>query len=492
MRTPGVSYFGIPTCNRPELLERGLGSFIRNAQVHSHDDVEFVVLDDSFKPESREVSLEILRRLKASTGAKIRYIGRASRSKWAKTLAREAGIAQSTTSFAVEGVTFPGYGTYGANRNTFLLHSTGADAISADDDFVCLGARGAGHRLGGRPVFSDETGVVFQFFANERTLPRPLAHEDYDVLGTAESLIGKPASKLLGSSKARGKVILAKFGVYGDSGLGFPGHVLELEGGTRKRVMRSVSFYRAAIRNRMTLYAAPRPTLASASSFWGTGAFAFDNEVPIPPFMPLFAGEDNGTSPIVAATMPEMAMAFMPLSLRHWPVPARRTPAGIFRESSNGISFHFLFSELLKVSLREQDGRIPGSTAQRRLTRLGELLSQSARMPLPEVSELLKRGFQRNQRIRLLRYEKLLSKYREKPAFWAKDVRTFLRGLARQTPGGDRGLIIRELQSGNPMEDLAFALSLLERFAEILEAWPEMRDAALRLKKKDKSLGEEV
>jgi hypothetical protein len=42
------------------------------------------------------------------------------------------------------------------------------------------------------------------------------------------------------------------------------------------------------------------------------------------------------------------------------------------------------------------------------------------------------------------------------------------------------------------MEDLAFALSLLERFAEILEAWPEMRDAALRLKKKDKSLGEEV
>src|SRR6185437_1332509 len=79
---PPISTVGFVTCDRPELLERALASYARNAREFERR-VRFVVLDDSRDPSVRK---EYRRRLKAlgeRDRISIAYAGREEKERYA-------------------------------------------------------------------------------------------------------------------------------------------------------------------------------------------------------------------------------------------------------------------------------------------------------------------------------------------------------------------------------------------------------------------------
>jgi hypothetical protein len=132
---PPIATIGTTTRDRPDLLRRGLGSFIENAGRYgrAHD---YVVIDDGVTPEERAATREALAALGQQAGAAVRYASRSDRESFADELAAAAGVPAEVVRFALLGDPEAAI-TTGAARNSLLLDTAGDLCLLVDDDSVC-------------------------------------------------------------------------------------------------------------------------------------------------------------------------------------------------------------------------------------------------------------------------------------------------------------------------------------------------------------------
>jgi hypothetical protein len=329
----------VPTCDRPDALERCIRSYAANAFTHGRT-ISVIVGDDSREGATRESLRSRLRSLARSLRLGIRYAGDEEKVAYAAALAEASRVSASTIRFALFGPPDT-HERMGDNRNVLLLDSVDERAVSVDDDTVC--------RLTAHPEVEDRLTLgnswdptEFWFFRSRDEALSAACLCEADFFGVHERLLGRTIRSLLTTEDAcvsgagtwltrslasgKGRVAVTYSGVLGDSGMYSGANLLHLSGATRARLVGSKDAYQNALASREVLRVARAPTICRSIPFMGT-FYGIDGSSPLPPFVPTRRNEDGvfgftlmkcfafdcfGHLPFAAVHDPEGRRAYVP------------------------------------------------------------------------------------------------------------------------------------------------------------------------------------
>jgi len=499
-----IASVGVVTRNRPDALERGLTSYIENTRRHSRR-VEFTVMDDSEQPGPRAATRERLGTLASRYGVSIAYAGSEEKTRFATTLAREAGAPPSVIQFALFDPERCGR-TIGANHNAHQLHAVGDAFFSADDDTVC--------RIAASPEAVDELTCVsqhdpreFWFFGEREAALESVRFVDADLLAIHERLLGRHVSSCVADwsttaepdfdgasarfvrrlAAGQGRVLVTMNGLVGDSGMGSPRNFLLLSGASRERLLRSESVYRTAFTSREVLRAVSRPCI-SDGTFCMTTFLGVDNRALLPPFFPVQRNTDGMFGTTLASCVDDGYFGFLPWVLVHSPLEPRAFSPDDFWGNASAAST----ADVIRACVRSMEFG-PGLTEPAdRMRTLGQHLRRLGALPWPEFEEFLRGQLWRWQSAHLSLLDDRLRNDGDGPKFWVEDVRRVLTTLQQSLPTPEY-MVPRDLVGARSADEAReLLLRLLRSFGELLGWWPDLVQSAKALRARGQRLAEPV
>ncbi|HST58259.1 MAG TPA: hypothetical protein VLK84_06225, partial [Longimicrobium sp.] len=338
---PGITSVCIPTRDRLPVLLRALRGFADNDTAHGRA-TTFVVMDDSDDPRSGRRHRDALRILAADSGRILRHAPRGARERFARRLARRAGVAEATARFALLGDgRFAS--SHGAARNALLLDTAGELSLFVDDDFVCRpgvppGARqelALSPRGDGNEYWFGATGDAVQ------ALVSPAA---VDFLEVHERMLGRSPAGCVARARELGmpvriadgwavgtlmrgdaRVMNTFAGIVGD--VGGPGRHhprLQMRGESFDRLVSDGDGYAARLHSRHVLKSPVRFSLAP-DSYCMAGNMGVDGRTLPPPFMPVQIAEDIVFGVCRRMLHPTACSGYLPFAIPHLPPGPRRS-----------------------------------------------------------------------------------------------------------------------------------------------------------------------
>ncbi|MBW4493513.1 MAG: hypothetical protein KME26_10610 [Oscillatoria princeps RMCB-10] len=496
-----IASVGILTCNRLEGLKRSLTSYIENSKQYGRTN-DFVVMDDSASPQTRESYRRLLREVAAEYGVEIFYAGLEEKTDFAKALIEKGGLPAEVVNFALFDVEKSGTSA-GANRNALTLHTAGDAIFSADDDTVCRLVASPELREGLEFAPGYEASDIW-IFPDRQTALQSVSFTEDDNLALHELMLGKTAgaiaatfghtgtpdcnradTSLVRRLQAGGGSVLVTFsGLIGDCGWGAPfgywnaplGYLL-LTGQSRERLVQSESDYRLACTSRDILRVVSTPTI-SDETFGMTTFVGLDNRILLPPFLPVRRGQDLIFATTLGQCFPDACFGHLPWALLHEPVEARKFwPGEIFRTAS-GFDTAKLIVECVKSCSFG-----PGQTGgKQRLRSLGTHLTELGSLPLADFEEFVRLQVWRTSRSFISLAEEQLQQCQESPAFWANDVKKYLDILCQSLTRDDYFVPLDLLAGRSTSEARELAQRLVLKFGQLLYWWPDMVEVAKKLR----------
>jgi hypothetical protein len=485
---PRIASVGIPTRDRPALLERCLSGYIESGLRHgrTHD---CIVIDDSQAPDVRAANRLLLQSLRRRYGVQLCYAGQAEKARFAEALVRRTGLPADVVEFGLlGGENCPV--TTGSSRNALLLHAAGDLLLQVDDDSVCRQVP-APEWQPGLALSSQLDPTAFWFFGKEEALPEGA---DADFLAAHEDLLGKDPSAWVGGAAcadlncdqanasffrkllaAPGRILVTAAGVLGDSGLGSPLYLLSLEGGSRQRLVRCERDYRHALARGRLLRAAPRATVCEGA-FCMAVNLGLDHRRLLPPFMPVQRNQDGIFGSLLRACFPDAFFGFLPCALLHLPPGTRSWSEDDLRQSGAVRS-----GQILQVLIR-LSARPAGGEGTDNLRALGKALAELGCAPLPDFEEVVRLHWQKQLSQLAGGLEGRLRQFGGQPAFWADDVRRAVQAvhdvLTQKGP-----VVAADLREAFGADEARPLLQrLVRRFGQLLQCWPDLVEAAKELR----------
>lgn len=498
---PPIATIGVPTYARPDSLERCVKSYAENNRAHGRAN-DFAVADDSPDAADREAARAKLRALARSYGVEIFYAGPDEKRDFARALVDEEGLPAEVVEFALFNPERLGH-MNGANRNALFLHTAGDMFYSSDDDAVC--------RLAVAPEEEDE-------FDDDEDSPEPLEFWPYpdqetavssarfveqDLLAAHEQLLGRGVARCVaeyGSADllnlerldfrffralqtGAGRVLVTLNGMLGDSGTGEPAIFKVLGPGSRARLAEAGGNYFSAPASRNLLRVVRRPVINRLTWCIST-ALAYDNRAPLPPFVPGGRSSDGVFADSVRQCCPEGYFGDVPWAVLHDPPEARsHTPEHIsLIASSPGIT------DVLSACLMSLQSAAGLHDPRARMRVMGRHLVEVASLPQADFEEYVRTYVLQIRSTSLAEMEGELARYGSAEGPWVGDVRRYL-SLMRESLARPDAVVPADLVAGRgPDEARALCRRVVRRFGELLHAWPDIFDAARRLRGRGRRL----
>jgi len=487
-KPPPIATIGIPTCDRPELLQRALTSYIENCKEYGRKN-DFVVMDDSRSSNNRRYILGMIRTLSARYKAKILYAGPEERRVFVKRLVKK-GIPQDIAHFALFGMPEIGCAT-GANRNALLLHTVGDMFLSVDDDTVC--------RLASPPQEGESMAVSskfdpteFRFFPNLKTALHSANFIKGDALAIHEQLLGKEVGNLFCElpntvtsdlnqatssflhklQYGTGKVATTMCGLIGDCAMSLPHGYLALHDDSRRQLLSSHLHYKHAL-SRQVLRAVNRPTITEGALCLAY-AIGLDNRALLPPFLPVLRNQDGLFGVLLQRCLNRSYFGYLPWAVLHAPQDARPFALKELREIPWGIRVSDLFIKLA-VSFEMGSGR-----PDEKLRTFGRYLLDIGSQTSQDFMEFTRTQIWNTQSQYIDHLENLLKVHDEKPEFWARDVKKRLLLLRKAVLKYNVPLDLMEKREAS--EALKCYQRLMLDFGRLLQWWPEIVETAKTLR----------
>jgi amino acid adenylation domain-containing protein len=513
-----VTTLAVPTCNRPEVLERGLASHAEVARERGRA-LRFAVLDDSPDPAVRREYRERLAALGRRFGAEIVYAGLEEKRRFRAALEAE-GIPPAAVAAALcdpEGVGVP----VGANRNAVLLQTVGEGALSIDDDTLARGGPppevepGVAFLSGTAPgtafLSGRDPGAIRGFASREEALSA-IALRPVDLPGIHEALLGRGLRDWLGgldpaapaaldrgdpgflrSLESGGRVLVTTNGWAGDCGWRSPTFYLLLAGDSWRRLAASAEGYRTVTASKEIVRFVPRPTLGNGDSFMATLFTGLDNRQLLPPFPPVLWGEDLLFGVTLQLAFPAARVGHLPWVATHEPMEHRAFWPGEMVRSASGIDHSRLVSALLAGFEPGPAG--PTGRPAESLRRLGAFLQDLGRMAPADFDERARQAvgdraeaFAAELETRLAECDASL----EGAGLWADDARRYLDLLRRHAGAPEFAVPLDLLYGREPGEAMRLAQKLIANHGLVLAHWPDLVEAARALKARGQGLAEPV
>ncbi|HIK28475.1 MAG: HAD-IIIC family phosphatase [Oscillatoriaceae bacterium SKW80] len=503
-----IASVGLITCNRIDGLKRALSSYIENCLQYERKN-DFVVVDDSANPQTRNSYRQMLRALKNKYGVKIYYGGLEEKQHFAKALIKTGELPPEIVNFALFDVEKSGVSP-GANRNALTLHCVGDMIFSADDDTVCrLVASpklksGLSFKAGGDPS-------EYWVFRDRQTALQSVTFTDINLLGSHEQLLGKniiTIFKTFANSdtpdfnqintpflrrllSGNGRVLVSFNGLVGDCGWGAPfgfwgaplGYLL-FAGESHERLVRSETDYRAALTSRDILRVVNQ-TCISDDSFGMTTFLGLDNRQLLPPFLPVRRGQDLIFANSVWKCFPEAFFGHLPWALLHEPVETRKFWSGEIFRTASSFDTAKLIIECVKSC---QFGSSVQKTGAERMRALGTHLIELGSMPQADFEEFVRLQVWRAHSSFIFLMEERLKACQEFPAFWANDIKKYIDLLSKSLIRDDY-LVPLDLVEGRTLDEAReLAQRLVLKFGQLLYYWPDIVAVTKKLRQRNQRL----
>jgi len=394
-RTPPPTRAFIITCDRPEAVKRLLDSMLRAANL-TRQDALFLV-DDSRDPANREANREAVATFNLTSARDMYYLGAEAQASLMQGLIDALPKHESGIRFLIDAERWTGRKTYGRARSLCLLMSVGYRAIVMDDDTLCQAVlppvtdEGIGISGGG--------GRKAAFYPDRETLMRSARPAEFDPLTGHASVLGRPLSQaistLAGAAidnetlrgcnaamtnvlRADSPILVTQCGAWGDPGTGSAHWALSLDEDSVDRLVTAPQGMAAALENRVSWLGASRPQITKMASM--SQVTGLDNSALLPPYFPVFRGEDQLFGAMVEAMFHHGAVVDFPWAVPHLPLEERRDRG--LREPIAGAGGISLFARYLTEHIDYKDATDPAQ-------RLRHLAQDARRMANRSDDDLL-------------------------------------------------------------------------------------------------------
>jgi hypothetical protein len=264
-------------------------------------------------------------------------------------------------------------------------------------------------------------------------------------------------------------------GVLGDSGIGATGYLF-VDAESQKRLTRSEPEYLAAVRSRQVLRAVRRTTISEGTSCIAVN-LGLDNRSLLPPFIPVQRNSDGVFARTLRLCFADGYLGYLPWAVLHDPGKPRHQELDDYWRHIQQVRTPDLVIHLLQASGAPQEG-LGGAAA---LRRLGRRFQDWGSLDAGEFEEAL-----RTQAWRSAASVFSTPSNPEVPAagqaFYAGYRRKYAEILRQRLTERDYLLPSDLQQAGEQGQPRVLGQQIIRRFGELMQAWPEIYAAAVRLR----------
>lgn len=478
-----IDYIGIPTRNRPRLLDRVLMGLSSHLQIFERN-VTVVIVDDSDDAAMQQANAKVVAAYRSDARMTIEYIDFERRARLVAELAADTGLPLEIVSFALTGASEYPLST-GAARNVVLLHTAGHCVLFLDDDVHMRLAKVPGSSEG---LSFGDGGFENTFFIRPEDIER-CDFVDENILELHEKILNADQMELLEemdgavclpshrmSRRIEGgdaNITVSQMGILGDCGLDTP-LIFYLSGAeTWSGMTREDSLYRAATRNR-TVLRGSRNFLITNGVHAQTHCLAVDNSRDLPPFLPVMRAQDGVFGLLVHNCIPGSLFGLIPRAILHQPQPARE----FLPETTMRCAGRFNLAESM-MALITTAGTIPGAKSSQRVQMLGRWLEQLRFAPEQELRERLRQVFDPL----LIRTIQTMEKRLEntgRATCWSDDVRRIRDASLNGLNSVNHLAPVDLCHTFGETEAVRMFRDIIVRFSAQLQIWPRLVESARR------------
>ncbi|KAA9131471.1 hypothetical protein F3N42_09130 [Marinihelvus fidelis] len=481
----------IITWERPDALARCLDSLAGHCELSNA--VAFYIIDDSRQAANQARNRETTSAFAERTDTPVRYMGETEQRQYLQQLITAVPAHGEAIRFLADRDRWTDYWTSGLARTMALLVSAGRRLLVLDDDILAVPHEP--YRGDGAPAFS-EGGREAAFFANDDDWQEFRASDDTDpmlrhlrylgaslpaalgAMGTGELPLSSfegatvPFMESLGDDS---RVLVTECGSLGDPGTSRLDWITGLDGASMERLLASDDSVDCALSRRNGWSGQSRPTLsprANMSQFTG-----LDNRHLLPPYIPVFRGEDRLFGDMTAFVHPGSVALDDAWAVPHKPIPERQ-----WTDADRQLKTPSAFPAFAMDWVRDHADDRRGEEPLARLRRLAQLYADLAELDHEAMVELHTDYLLRARADDYRHLKALQGVATDAPAAWqlliGKGVERLNRELAGEPVPGP--------VTGHPENLRGESLTEWWRvfwrdFGRALQAWPAIRQAALRL-----------
>lgn len=483
-----ISSLVIPTRNRPETFERCLKSYAACAKSYGRDELSVHIMDQSDQSATQLRNQEALGDVVKEYGLRCNYWTHRDAELYARRLAEESGVELEVVNFALtneEGLPQ----AHGLSRNFLLLKTVGEVVVQVDDDTVCR-VRRCPEYSSNLTLTSQYAPQQFWFLTEPETFALGSDFQEEDFFALHEQLLGRSIKSCVSEDvnfshitseffdrldKGDDRVVATSLGVAGEAGMEGSFYFLAMDDNSRARIMTSETIYRFALQHNQVLRAVDAATISSGAVITGHNQ-GVDNRDYLPPYFPLWRGEDMTFGELLGAATYGSFNAYLPWHLLHLPMEKRSYSVDHLSMRASRLSFGAI-SEAIIQNLKADRASVP----HRSIESIGRSLIEWGSAPLADFEEMLTQLLLRRASMQLIRFEAELKKFGEQPNYWASDVDMCIKAL-RKSVVRDNYIVARDLESFYGLEKARIVQqTLFRRFGEVLTAWSHLRDSARKL-----------
>lgn len=476
------------TCDRPAAVERLLESMLRGAEIGRHESL--YLIDDSRDASNADANRELVSNFNLSSPRNMQYVGATERAALISGLHEHVPGAASSIDFLLDHKHWEGQKTFGLSRTLCLLLSTGYRAIMLDDDVLCSAIDGPFLREGVR--FYDGM-CEAEFYPSEEAWKTRGVKRDEDPLrghlhclglklGDALARLGLQdvteqdlegsQQEILQRVTSNSTVLVTQNGTFGDPGTQDTAWCFGLTGDSLNRLLQDPATLEPKIATRQYWMGWSQPTFSGQANM--SQVTGLDNTALLPPYFPAFRGEDQLFGAMVDYIYPDSMVLNYPWAVPHVPFEERHGHVNVTPEVA-GIAL----IENYIVSQRPDDRSM---TSADRTAHLINLLRSIAQKSDEELSSEFRCALAIDQANAVHQLTDQLRKAPKDHAPWRELLdarrRRYFKAIGRN------GVPVRfgGVAENTPEAALWAALrSNLRAFADALEAWPALREAATRI-----------
>lgn len=340
----------IITCDRPEAVQRLVQSMLFAGNLSRHE--ELFLIDDSRNPENAELNRQLVEQFNLTSPRDMRYVGASQQERLLNALIEDLPQHEAGIRFLIDRKRWADKKSYGLARTLSLLLSVDSRAIVMDDDVICAAVDSPFKANG---VGFGDTAREVEFYASEQDILSRTEKMDIEPLTGHAQCLGlnmsqaleklgfgnlKPADlrgangAFLSQWHAESPVILTQSGTMGDPGTPRTDWVYTVDPNSAKRLMASAGGLEGALNNRHYWMGQPKPQfnkMAVISQVTG-----MDNSKLLPPYFPVFRGEDYLFGAMVEYLHPESTVLEYDWCVPHFPLEQRSGSADNTPPSGKG------------------------------------------------------------------------------------------------------------------------------------------------------------
>ncbi len=478
------------TCDRPAAVERLLDSMLRAGNLSRHD--ELFLVDDSRDPANGEQNRELVAKFNLTSAKNMHYVGAAEQRKFLQQLIAAAPADEEAIRFLIDRERWAQQKSYGLARTMCLLLSVGYRCIVLDDDVLCSTVMPPNRDEG--ITFGSGSNRELACYASEQELFQNAQFSDTDPLsgharclgmnlsqaitqldagGINQATLHNASATMLNTLQADSPILVTQCGSWGDPGTTGTNWFIGLDPESIVRVLAAPGGLPGALDNRHYWLGRNNPNISKMAVM--SQVTGLDNSQLLPPYFPIFRGEDYLFASMVVCLHPSAAVVDYNWCVPHLPLE-QRGGRNAAREPIAARAGLVSCARYLTDRTDYEMGVAPETRLQKLALQLQELSQRKAGSLLATLRNglALKHADQLRQ---------LGQQLQRAPALGSQDWETYLqRGVeevssALQTPANvlDIPGVPAQLTEEEILKRVKTAMG---EFGTALAAWPEIREAA--------------